>query len=166
MGTVSHPVRPTDPLVVTLRALVDLARMRFPLYPSARVPRRRATRYPLPGYEGDLLIAFKKITATACHASAPLRWSHAVLAGFWCRSFSSAGRGHAMVRSGCVSVQRGHRRSVQRLIEYLESALRRGGGVLSAFCDYECTVPARTRKGILPVYGFTIHSERRLGRGN
>jgi hypothetical protein len=35
------------------------------------------------------------------------------------------------------------------------------GGVLSAFCDYACTVPARTGKGILPVYGFTIHSERR-----
>jgi hypothetical protein len=32
---------------------------------------------------------------------------------------------------------------------------------LSAFCDYACTVPARTGKGILPVYGFTIHSERR-----
>jgi hypothetical protein len=29
--------------------------------------------------------------------------------------------------SGCVSVHRGHRRRVQRLIEYLESALRRGG---------------------------------------
>jgi hypothetical protein len=59
---------------------------------------------------------------------------------------------------GFVSVQRGHRRSVQRLIEYFESALRRGGGgVLSALCDYACTVPARTGKGILPVmYGFTI----------
>jgi hypothetical protein len=43
---------------------------------------------------------FKKNTSKACHASAPLRWSQAVLAAFWCRS---AGRGHALVRQG-VSV--------------------------------------------------------------
>ena len=34
------------------------AQMRFPLYPAARVPRRRCTLYPVPGYGGDLLIAF------------------------------------------------------------------------------------------------------------
>ena len=38
------------------------------------------------------------------------------------------------------------------------------GAVLSAFCDYACTVPARTGKGILPVYGSTIHSEPRRPR--
>jgi len=34
------------------------AQMRFPLYPAARVPRRRCTLYPAPGYGGDLLTAF------------------------------------------------------------------------------------------------------------
>ena len=34
------------------------AQMRFPLYPAARVPRRRCTLYPVPGYGGELLIAF------------------------------------------------------------------------------------------------------------
>ena len=38
------------------------------------------------------------------------------------------------------------------------------GGVLSAFCDYACTAPARTGKGILPVYAFTMHSEPRRPR--
>jgi hypothetical protein len=37
------------------------------------------------------------LTDTACHASAPLRWSQAILAALWCRS---AGCGHAMVRQG------------------------------------------------------------------
>jgi hypothetical protein len=83
-----------------IRYLTPLARMRFPLYPSARVPRRRCTRYPVPGYGGIFSSHLKKNTDTACHASAPLRWSQAVLAAFWCRSFSSAGRGHAMVRQG------------------------------------------------------------------
>ena len=35
------------------------------------------------------------------------------------------------------------------------------GGVLSAFCDRACTAPAPAGKGILPVYAFTMHSERR-----
>ena len=40
--------------------------------------------------------------------------------------FCTAGRGHGA--RGCVSVQHGaHRRNVQHLIEYLESALRREG---------------------------------------
>jgi hypothetical protein len=36
------------------------AQMRFPLYPTARVPRRRYTLYLVLGYGGDLLIAFLK----------------------------------------------------------------------------------------------------------
>jgi hypothetical protein len=48
----------------------------------------------------------KKITGTACHASAPLlklRWSQVVFSRVLVsafRSFSSAGRGHTMVRQG------------------------------------------------------------------
>jgi hypothetical protein len=38
------------------------------------------------------------------------------------------------ITAGCVWLDRGHRRSVQRLIDYAVSALRRGE-VLSALCD-------------------------------
>ena len=40
------------------------------------------------------------------------------------------------------------------------------GGVLSAFCDYACTAPARTGLGILPVYALTMHSERGVAKSS
>jgi hypothetical protein len=60
-----------------------------------------------------------------------------------------------VITTGCVWLDRGHRRSVQRLIDYAVSALRRGG-VLSALCDSICNVPAGAGKCVLPLYGFTM----------
>jgi hypothetical protein len=60
--------------------ITPASQMRFPLYPAARVPRRRCTRYPVPAYLATGGISsshFLKITGTGCHASVRLRWPQA-----------------------------------------------------------------------------------------